>query len=136
MTVTTSPSGPAPSGRTESGRTESGPASATIRRRPPSWPTLVLAAVAYLPLLATAPGKIGADTKAYLYLDPSRMLRRAVSMWDPGIGMGTVTHQNIGYLFPQGAFYWLLDLVGLPDWVAQRLWTGSILFGAGTGVLF
>ncbi|CAO5170791.1 arabinofuranan 3-O-arabinosyltransferase [Frankia sp. AiPs1] len=102
----------------------------------PSWPTLVLAAVVYLPLLATAPGKIGADTKAYLYLDPGRMLRRAVSMWDPAIGMGTVTHQNIGYLFPQGLFYWLAQIVGLPDWVAQRLWTGSILFGAGAGVLF
>ncbi|CUU58930.1 protein of unknown function (DUF3367) [Parafrankia irregularis] len=102
----------------------------------PSWPTLVLAALAYIPLLATAPGRIGADTKAYLYLDPGRMLSRAVSMWDPDVGMGTVTHQNIGYLFPQGLFYWLLQLVGLPDWVAQRLWTGSILFGAGAGVLF
>ncbi len=96
----------------------------------------MLAAVAYLPLLATAPGRIGADTKAYLYLDPGRMLRRAVSMWDPAIGMGTVTHQNIGYLYPQGLFYWLLDTAGLPDWVAQRLWTGSILLGAGAGVLF
>ncbi|MCM3882648.1 alpha-(1-_3)-arabinofuranosyltransferase family protein [Frankia sp. R82] len=102
----------------------------------PSWPTVVLAALAYLPLLATAPGKIGADTKAYLYLDPGRMLRRAVSMWDPAIGMGTVTHQNIGYLYPQGLFYWVAQVVGLPDWVAQRLWTGSILFGAGAGVLF
>ena len=102
----------------------------------PSWPTAVLAAIAYLPLLATAPGKIGADTKAYLYIDPSRMLRRAVSMWDPAIGMGTVTHQNIGYLYPQGLYYWLAQTAGLPDWVAQRLWTGSILFGAGTGVLF
>ncbi len=102
----------------------------------PSWPTLVLAAIAYVPLLLTQPGKIGADTKAYLYLDPARMLRRAVSMWDPAIGMGTVTHQNIGYLYPQGLFYWLAQVAGLPDWVAQRLWTGSILFGAGAGVLF
>ncbi|CAI7975175.1 arabinofuranan 3-O-arabinosyltransferase [Frankia sp. Hr75.2] len=107
-----------------------------VRRLLPSWPALVLAALAYIPLLATAPGRIGADTKAYLYLDPGRMLARAVSMWDPDVGMGTVTHQNIGYLFPQGAFYWLAQLAGLPDWVAQRLWTGSILFGAGAGVLF
>uniref|UniRef100_UPI0021BF5946 alpha-(1->3)-arabinofuranosyltransferase domain-containing protein n=1 Tax=Frankia gtarii TaxID=2950102 RepID=UPI0021BF5946 len=120
---------PGPSGR-------AGAAASRGRRLLPSWPTLVLAAVAYLPLLATAPGRIGADTKAYLYLDPGRMLRRAVSMWDPAIGMGTVTHQNIGYLYPQGLFYWLLDTAGLPDWVAQRLWTGSILLGAGTGVLF
>jgi len=106
------------------------------RPRRPSWATLLLAAVAYLPLLRTSPGRIGADTKAYLYLDPGRLLRRAVSMWDPGVGMGTVTHQNIGYLFPQGLWYYVLDLVGLPDWVAQRLWTATILFVAGAGVLF
>ena len=55
----------------------------------------------------------------------------AWSMWDPNIGMGTVTHQNIGYLFPMGPFYWVLDALGVPDWVAQRLWLGSILFVAG-----
>ncbi|WP_256790209.1 alpha-(1-_3)-arabinofuranosyltransferase family protein [Frankia sp. AvcI1] len=133
------PAGRRPDPRTGGRPGPAGRAEAAVprgRRLLPSWPTLVLAAVAYLPLLATAPGRIGADTKAYLYLDPGRMLRRAVSMWDPAIGMGTVTHQNIGYLYPQGLFYWLLDTAGLPDWVAQRLWTGSILFGAGTGVLF
>ncbi|MBL7493900.1 DUF3367 domain-containing protein [Frankia sp. AgB1.9] len=102
----------------------------------PSWAALVLAAVAYLPLLRTSPGEIGADTKAYLYLDPARLLSRAVSMWDPDVGMGTVTHQNIGYLFPQGLWYFVLHELGFPMWVAQRLWTGSILFAAGVGVLF
>ena len=29
-------------------------------------------------------------------------------MWDPNIGLGTVTHQNIGYLFPMGPYYWLM----------------------------
>ena len=28
------------------------------------------------------------------------------------------------------------DQLGFPDWVAQRLWLGSILFAAGAGVLF
>ena len=45
-------------------------------------------------------------------------------MWDPNIGLGTVTHQNIGYLWPMGPYYWLMDAVGVPDWVAQRLWLG------------
>ena len=57
-------------------------------------------------------------------------------MWDPNIGMGTVTHQNIGYLFPMGPYYWLMHELGVPAWVSQRLWFGSILFGAGVGVLF
>lgn len=106
------------------------------RRLREAVPSALLAAVVYLPLLLTRPGKVGADTKTYLYLDPSRMLSRAPDMWDPHIGMGTVTHQNIGYLWPIGPFYWVADLVGLPDWVAQRLWLGTIMFLAGLGVRF
>ena len=57
-------------------------------------------------------------------------------MWDPNIGMGTVTHQNIGYLFPMGPYYWVLHLLGVPAWVSQRLWFGTILFAAGVGMLY
>ena len=111
--------------------------STSLRRRlRASLPTLALAATIYVPLLLTKPGRVGADTKTYLYLDPARMLGRAGSMWDPNIGMGTVTHQNIGYLWPIGPWYLLSEWLGLPDWVAQRLWLGSILFFAGLGVRF
>ena len=96
----------------------------------------LLALMAYVPLLLTARGRVAADTKTYLYLDPSRLLERAPWMWDPNIGFGTVTHQNIGYLFPMGPWYWVLDQLGVPDWVAQRLWLGTVLFAAGAGVLF
>jgi hypothetical protein len=97
---------------------------------------LVLAAVAYLPPLLTHPGRVVADTKSYLYLDPGRLLERAPSMWDPNIGLGTVTHQNIGYLFPMGPYYWVTHAVGVPAWVAQRLWLGTILLFAALGVLY
>ncbi len=30
-------------------------------------------------------------------------------MWDPNVGMGTVTHQTIGYVFPMGPYYWLVE---------------------------
>ncbi len=108
------------------------PLRAALARRP--W--LLLAVLAYVPLVLSDRGRVGADTKAYLYLDPGRLLSRAWSMWDPDVGLGTVTHQTIGYLFPMGPYYWLLDAIGLPDWLAQRLWLGSILFLAGAGVLF
>ena len=97
---------------------------------------LVTAAVIYLPLLLTAPGRVGADTKTYLYLDPGRLLADAPYIWHDRIGLGTVTHQNIGYLFPLGPFYWLFDLVGAPDWLAQRIWLGSVLFAAALGVRY
>ena len=96
----------------------------------------LLAAVCYVPLLLTHPGKVGADTKSYLYLDPDRLLGRAWSMWDPNVGLGTVPHQNIGYLWPMGPFYWTFEHLGVPDWIAQRLWLGSILFLAGLGVRY
>jgi arabinofuranan 3-O-arabinosyltransferase len=95
-----------------------------------------LAALAYLPLLWSSPGKVSADTKTYLYLDPSKLLARAPYLWDEHIGFGTVTHQNIGYLFPMGPYYWLMDRLGVPDWIAQRLWLGTLLFAAGAGIVY
>jgi hypothetical protein len=97
---------------------------------------VALAVVAYVPFLLSARGRVSADTKQYLYLDPGRLLADAPYLWDGGYGAGSVTHQNIGYLFPMGPYYWLMEQVGMPDWVAQRLWLGSISFAAGAGVLF
>ena len=97
---------------------------------------LVLAVIAYVPLLLTHRGMVGADTKNYLYLDPSRLLANAPYLWDPNVGMGTVTHQNIGYLLPMGPWYWTFHALHVPVWIAQRLWLGTLLFAAGTGVIF
>jgi arabinofuranan 3-O-arabinosyltransferase len=99
-------------------------------------PYVGFALLCYLPLLLTRPGWISADTKSYLYIDPTRLLSRAWSMWDPQIGLGTVSHQTIGYLWPMGPWYWVFEQLGVPDWVAQRLWWGTLLFAAGTGVVF
>lgn len=109
--------------------------------RPASWlarsyDVVILAVLAYVPLLLTQRGQVGADTKTYLYLDPSRLLREAPYLWDSGTGAGTVTHQNIGYLWPLGPFYWVMEQVGLPDWAAQRIWLATILFAAGMGVRY
>jgi len=95
-----------------------------------------LAALAYIPLLVVRPGVETSDTKTYLYLDPGRFLRQVTNMWDPSVGLGTVNHQYLGYLLPMGPFYWFFSVLGVPVWVAQRLWLGTILFGAGAGVLY
>ena len=111
--------------------------STTSGRRPGDgllW--LVMAAVAYIPLLATKPGLVAADTKQYLYLDPGRLTAGAASMWDPGTGMGTVTHQNIGYLFPMGPYYTAVHWLGIPIWIGQRIWMGSLVLAAGMGVAY
>ncbi|MGH9101022.1 MAG: alpha-(1-_3)-arabinofuranosyltransferase domain-containing protein, partial [Acidimicrobiales bacterium] len=97
---------------------------------------LALAVIAFVPLLLVEQGIVSSDTKTYLYLDPSRFLGQVASMWYPTVALGTVTHQYIGYLFPMGPYYALAAAVHLPMWIAQRLWLGAILFGAGAGVLF
>lgn len=99
-------------------------------------PYAAFAALCYLPLLLTRPGWISADTKSYLYIDPARLLGRAWSMWDPQIGLGTVSHQTIGYLWPMGPWYWFFERLGVPDWIAQRLWWGTLFFAAGLGVVY
>ncbi len=100
------------------------------------WVYAGLAFVAYVPYLVSAPGRVSVDTKLYLFLDPLRLLEHAAFLWDPNYAAGTVTHQNIGYLFPMGPFFWAFDALGIPVWVAQRLWFGSIVFAAGAGVVF
>jgi hypothetical protein len=97
---------------------------------------LILAGLAYIPLVLVKQGIETSDTKTYLYLNPGRFVRQVATMWDPTVGLGTVTHQYIGYLLPMGPFYWFFSAIGVPVWVAQRLWLGSMLFAAGAGVLY
>lgn len=81
-------------------------------------------------------GKATADSKIYLYVDPARYLAQAATMWNPLMNMGTVEHQQVGYLFPMGPFFLVAAELHLPIWISQRLWMGSLLFVAGTGVLY
>lgn len=95
----------------------------------------LLAGLAWLPLLFTGRGRVASDTRQDMYLDPSGFLTRARNLWDPMVHFGTVTHQNLGLLVPMGAWFWTTDALGLPTWLAQRLWLGAIIFAAGAGVL-
>lgn len=97
------------------------------------WQILILLIVSYLPILFTKPGRVSADTKTYLFLNPGELLSEASSLWSSSVGAGTVTHQYIGYLWPMGPYFWLMDAIGLPDWFAQRLWWGSLIFLASYG---
>lgn len=95
---------------------------------------VVLAVLAYLPALASSPGRMPADSKLYLYLDPARLLGDAATTFDPRQFAGWVPHQHIAYLWPTGPWYWCFDVLGVPDWVAHRLWIGTLFVAAGFGV--
>ncbi len=94
----------------------------------------VLAVLAYVPALLSSPGRMPADTKLYLYTDPGGLLKRAASTFEPDQFAGWVPHQQITYLWPSGPWFWLFDALAVPDWIAHRLWIGTILFAAGMGV--
>lgn len=94
----------------------------------------MLALIAYVPSLLSSPGRMPADTKLYLYLDPGGLISRAPKAWDPSQFGGWVPHQMIQYLWPTGPWYWVCDRLGVPDWVAHRLWIATLMFLAGFGV--
>ncbi|MDW3213101.1 MAG: alpha-(1-_3)-arabinofuranosyltransferase family protein [Ilumatobacteraceae bacterium] len=102
--------------------------------RPPARTAAVLALLAYLPSLTAAPGRMPSDSKLYLYLDPGRFLADAASTFDGRQFAGWVPHQHVAYLWPSGPWFWFFETIGVPDWIAHRLWIGSIMLAAGLGV--
>lgn len=101
-----------------------------IRRHPA---LVALVAAAYVPLLASSPGLVPGDTKLYLYLDPGRLISDSPWTWDGRQMGGWVPHQNVGYLWPTGPWFAVFDALRVPDWIAHRLWLGTMLAVAGTG---
>lgn len=107
-----------------------------IRRRRWFWAALSLVVSAQVSLLASSPGKVAGDTKLYLYLNPGRLISDSVWTWDNRQLGGWVPHQNVGYLWPTGPWYAFFDFLQVPDWVAQRLWLGTLMSIAGLGCLW
>ena len=111
---------------------EQTPETATFNRdRARVWAVVVALVAASF---AQAPGSVAADTKLDLYENPWGLLRRAVHMWDPQTASGALQNQAYGYLFPQGPFFGVLESLGLPGWVAQRLWWALLLTVAFLGM--
>ncbi|MFZ9628291.1 MAG: alpha-(1-_3)-arabinofuranosyltransferase domain-containing protein [Ilumatobacteraceae bacterium] len=102
-------------------------------RRSNGWSLSLLVVLAYVPLLVAQSGRMVADTKLYLYLNPGRLVSDAALSWDSRQFGGWVPHQIVAYLWPQGPWYWLMSIAHVPDWVAHRLWVGTLFVLAGLG---
>ncbi len=88
--------------------------------------------IAFMSLLQQ-PGQVTYDTRAELTERPLDFLRTAFTLWHPESNFGEFQNQAYGYLFPQGSWFALGDLVHAPDWVWQRLWSALVLIVAIEG---
>lgn len=103
----------------------------------PAWRLRVIAGGFVLlgMVFAQRSGRIVGDTKAGLVLNPGDYLATALNIWDPNGSWGQVQNQAYGYLWPMGPFFWVGDLIGLPEWVIQRLWWFVLLLTAYLGMI-
>jgi arabinofuranan 3-O-arabinosyltransferase len=99
----------------------------------PRWfaASLVLVAIAFF----QDPGRIAADTKLDLTVDPWGLMARGMSVWEPLAFFGHLPNQGYGYLFPLGPFFAVGEFLALPDWVVQRLWWSLLMVVAFLGVV-
>jgi len=123
--------GQPPLGRTGALPGSADPVQARVKRQ--LWMAACVLALAVLAFV-DRPGKIIADTKLDLALNPIGFLERALHLWDPA-QLGQLQNQPSGYFFPMGPFFALGKLMALPPWVVQRLWLTAVLIIAFTGLV-
>ncbi len=112
---------------------------APVHRRPDgsgSWllgvQLAVVASVVMLNLLQQ-PGLITFDTKLDLQLDPADLMARSLSLWNGDWALGGLQNQASGYLFPMGPVFLVGDVLDIPMWVWQRLWSAAVMLLAYEG---
>ncbi|ONH60994.1 hypothetical protein CcI49_07630 [Frankia sp. CcI49] len=85
--------------------------------------------------LLQAPGKLTADTKLDVPLEPWRFMEAATHLWNSTSDFGYLPNQYAGYLFPMGPFFGIGDLLNIPPWITQRLWMAVLLTLAAWGTV-
>ena len=93
-----------------------------------------LVALGYLLAFVQRPGKAIYDSRIELSADPSLFLHRVTSVWSPTVDLGHVqSGQFVGYLFPMAPWFAAGHAAGVPVWIVERLWMGTLLAAGRVG---
>ena len=99
-------------------------------------PAGAIVVLAYVLAFVQRPGRVFLDTRIELTVDPVRFLHSVMSTWSSTGDLGHFqSGQFVGYLFPMAPWYAFAHTIGLGTWVAERIWMGSLLAGAGLGAM-
>lgn len=85
-------------------------------------------------VLRQAPGKVTSDTKLDLVVSPWDFLAQGATIWNPIANAGILQNQAYGYLFPMGPAFGAMHSLGVPPWLAQRLWEAALICAAFEGM--
>jgi arabinofuranan 3-O-arabinosyltransferase len=97
---------------------------------------LGLAALIYALAFLQRPGETVAETRIELSADPGLFLERVAQVWSATTDFGHVQSGNFGgYLVPMGPYFAGGDALGVPMWILQRFWLGSLLLIAAWGMV-
>lgn len=85
--------------------------------------------------LVQQPGLITFDTKLDLQFNPADFLYRSLDVWNGDSTLGGLQNQASGYLVPMGPAFWLGDVLPVPMWIWERLWTAAVMLLAYFGTV-
>jgi arabinofuranan 3-O-arabinosyltransferase len=102
-------------------------------QHPSAWAAVGVYVILLMAAMLEQFGKTTNDTKTPLIESPGAFLEGSVGLWNPILSLGELQNQAYGYLFPQGPFYLLADLVNLAPWISERLWSWLILVAGCEG---
>ena len=98
------------------------------------WALLAIAGAFTAVCLAQAPGLIEDDTKLPMLLTPINYIETALHAWNAQVFYGNV-ELDTGYLLPMGFFFGITHTLGIPVWIAERIWLAGLLTLACWGVV-
>lgn len=102
-----------------------------VRPGPADWAAYAL--ILFFSLVQQV-GRTTLDTRVELSERPGSFLAGGFSLWHGSTNFGELLNQAYGYLFPQGPFFVLVELSGMPPWLGQRFWCALVLLVAYEGV--